>query len=351
MRIVMVNSTLNVGEGIDSWIVSFIRSARGIDRSLDFTVLCGESNYSGDIGADLVCIRSGRRAGNAALGMMGGLKSRVFALEPDIVHFHHLTLVLSLMGFKECPVINTYHSFYTRLFPRADLPLQIARRAFLESNKLFLRFVDKTVAISEYLRSELRPIVPPDKLTRIYNGIDVSRFRPSSRDDGYMLYVGRLTPHKNIPFLIEVSRKSGIPLVIVGDGPLASSLSRLAKGAQVTFKRKISEAELVKTYQRCSFYATASLWEGFSLTPVEAQSCGKPVVAFNVCAHPEVVLGGKSGFLVFGAEEFSEKCALLFSDKSLRTRMGRAGRSLAVSRFDWHERVKDYIALYRGLSA
>ena len=52
---------------------------------------------------------------------------------------------------------------------------------------------------------------------------------------------------------------------------------------------------MAKFYSACDCYVTASLWEGFDMPVVEAQACGKSVVAFNVCSHPEVV---KKGILV-----------------------------------------------------
>ena len=63
----------------------------------------------------------------------------------------------------------------------------------------------------------------------------------------------------------------------------------------VIFKEFVEDKKLPYYYAACDLYVTASLWEGFNLPAAEAQECGKKVVAFDVCSHPEIV---KNGILV-----------------------------------------------------
>ena len=72
------------------------------------------------------------------------------------------------------------------------------------------------------------------------------------------------------------------------------TLKRLANRG-VIFTGFVPDKELPYYYAACNIYVTASLWEGFNLPAAEVQACGKPVVAFNICSHPEVV---KKGILV-----------------------------------------------------
>ena len=91
----------------------------------------------------------------------------------------------------------------------------------------------------------------------------------------------------------------------------------------------------------CDIYVTASRWEGFDLPLAEAQSFGKPVVALDAGAHPEVVADGKSGFLVNGMEELTRAVEALATDPEMRAFMGRAALEQA-ERFKWENAVTAY---------
>ena len=86
-------------------------------------------------------------------------------------------------------------------------------------------------------------------------------------------------------------------LLIAGKPTFRKYYGKLKEMANknVVFKDSINDKELPNYYAACNLYVTASLWEGFNLPVAEAQACGKKVVAFNVCSHPEVV---KDGILV-----------------------------------------------------
>jgi 1,2-diacylglycerol 3-alpha-glucosyltransferase len=74
----------------------------------------------------------------------------------------------------------------------------------------------------------------------------------------------------------------------------------------IFFAEQISDGDLPFYYAACDVYATCSLQEGFNLTIVEAQACGKPVVAFDIGPHEEVL---DNGYLVseYDLKDFSER--------------------------------------------
>ena len=121
-------------------------------------------------------------------------------------------------------------------------------------------------------------------------------------DEKLLLFVGRLSPHKNVHALLKVFYlvRGKIPdsrLIVIGKSTFAGYLKKLKRMAdkKVIFGGFVSDSELPYYYAACDLYVTASLWEGFNLPIAEAQACGKKVVAFDVCSHPEVV---KDGILV-----------------------------------------------------
>ena len=89
-------------------------------------------------------------------------------------------------------------------------------------------------------------------------------------------------------------------LIIVGKHTFPDYSKRLREMADdsVIFAEHVPDEELPLYYAACDVYATGTMWEGFNLPLVEAQACGKPVVAFDIGAHPEVVEGDKTGLLV-----------------------------------------------------
>ena len=180
-------------------------------------------------------------------------------------------------------------------------------------NKLSLNNVDEAVSISKFMQNELKretgisSKVVYDKIdtSRFKKGLDGSRIRKLLKirqNEKLLLFVGRLSPHKNIHSLIEIFGivNEKIPnsrLLIVGKPTFSGYFRKLKNIASknVIFRESVNDNELPHYYAACDLYVTASLWEGFNLTIAEANACGKKAVAFDVCSHPEVI---KDGILV-----------------------------------------------------
>jgi 1,2-diacylglycerol 3-alpha-glucosyltransferase len=177
-----------------------------------------------------------------------------------------------------------------------------------------IKNVDKAISISKFLRDVLKKetgiksnveYVSIDK-KRFHKGIDGSKIRVKYGlgKDSLCLYVGRISPHKGIHYLIEsfnlvLRSQPNVKLLIVGKktfGNYARKLEKLAckvKKDAIIFTDFVPDTELPYYYAACDVYTTATLWEGFDMPLVEAYYCGKPSVAFNIGAHPEVIKNGK----------------------------------------------------------
>ncbi len=177
-------------------------------------------------------------------------------------------------------------------------------------NKLSLKNIDSAISISKFMQSELKKETGLESKV-IYNkidkkifrkGIDASKIRKIlniKEDEKLLFFIGRLSPHKNTHTLLKIfnivnQKLPNTKLLIVGKPTFPKYYKKLRKLANknVVFKESISEKELPLYYNACDLYVTASLWEGFNLPLAEAQACGKKVVAFNVCSHPEIVKNG-----------------------------------------------------------
>ena len=176
-----------------------------------------------------------------------------------------------------------------------------------------IKRADGGISISRYMRDELKRQTGLDSevvynridKTRFHEGIDSSIVRRKYNLDSspVALFVGRISPHKGVSLLIEAFRlvRQEVPqarLLIVGRHSLPSysrKLDRMSDGS-VIFTGDVPDEELPFYYAACDVYATATLWEGFNLPLAEAQACGKPVVAFNIGPHGEII--NKEGILV-----------------------------------------------------
>jgi len=231
--------------------------------------------------------------------------------------------------------------------------------------------VHKIITVSHYLKEELvkRYLVKEDKIKVIYNGVNVERFSPTVEGDRLrksfklencpvVLYLGRLAPYKGVQFLIEaipdVLRDCPDAKFLIGGAMRydTADLGRMIKSLKiknsVTFTGYVSDQDLPRLYGCCDVFCYPSLWEGFGLTPAEAQACGKPVVAFNTCAIPEVVENGHTGLLVEprNVEALAEALVSLLQNKEQRLRMGLEGRERVLRLFSWDKAAEQTLQIY-----
>jgi glycosyltransferase involved in cell wall biosynthesis len=136
----------------------------------------------------------------------------------------------------------------------------------------------------------------------------------------------------------------------VGDGPERKKLETLANKirAPVNFVGKISRKKLIKLYQECSFFVSASRWEGFGLIFLEANACGKPVIGYNLTAIKERIKNGFNGFLVENFEELVSKSKILASNKNLRRIMGKKAYFIS-KKFNWSRIVISYDKCFKKI--
>jgi len=109
----------------------------------------------------------------------------------------------------------------------------------------------------------------------------------------YYLVLSRLVPYKQVDMAVEAFNRLGKPLVVAGDGPDLDKLRKMAK-SNIRFTGRVSEEEKYRLYQGCKAFVFPGE-EDFGITPVEAQSFGKPVIAFGRGGALETVVDGITG--------------------------------------------------------
>ncbi|MCX7359468.1 MAG: glycosyltransferase family 4 protein [Alphaproteobacteria bacterium] len=255
------------------------------------------------------------------------------AHEFDIIHFH-----IDLM---HAPVVrNMAQRTLTTLHGRLDLPdLLPFYRAFPDL---------PLVSISDFQR---RPLPPVNWAGTVYHGLPTDVLTPlTSKPEGYLAFLGRISPEKRPDRAIEIAMKVGIPLKIAAkidrvdqlywDTKIAPMVK--ASGGLVEYVGEITE------HQKRDFLANAHAllfpidWdEPFGLVMIEAMACGTPVVAYGRGSVPEVIDHGESGFIVASIDEAVRAVEAI-------VHLDRANvRHIFERRFTVERMTRDYVDIYR----
>ena len=163
--------------------------------------------------------------------------------------------------------------------------------------------VDRFVAISRHVAKRIEAFYGREAAV-VYPPVDLERCTPSAApgEGGFDLVVSALVPYKRVDLAVRVYSRRGWPLKVVGAGGCEEALRRAA-GPSVQFLGRLSDEEVVGLYRRCRLLVFPGE-EDYGIVPLEAQACGRPVVAFGRGGALETVAEGETG--VFFAEQTEE---------------------------------------------
>jgi glycosyltransferase involved in cell wall biosynthesis len=158
---------------------------------------------------------------------------------------------------------------------------------------------DRYVAISHYVAGRIRRYYNRDAIV-VYPPVNTDFFHPDVvSPERFALVVSALVPYKRVEVAIAACRIAGVPLKVAGDGPERAALERAAAsaGADVQFLGRRTDEEIRALYRRAAVTLLPGE-EDFGIVPLEAQACGRPVVALGRGGALETVVPGETGFLV-----------------------------------------------------
>jgi glycosyltransferase involved in cell wall biosynthesis len=159
--------------------------------------------------------------------------------------------------------------------------------------------------------------------------IEWSAYRASSDWDSFYLVVSRLNRYKRIDLAVAACNRLRRKLLIVGDGPLRASLTRMA-GPTVQFLGRVADVELRTLYRQCRALIFPAD-EDYGLVPLEAQASGRPVIAFGRGGALETVEEGRSGLFF---EEQTEDHLVAAIERCEATEFSSQEIRLGARRFD-----------------
>lgn len=154
---------------------------------------------------------------------------------------------------------------------------------------------DEYIAISENVRRRIKKYYGRGSVV-IYPPVETNFFKPAKKKKKgkYFLSISRLVPYKRVDIAIKAFNKLRLPLKIIGDGVARPSLEKIAERNVEFLGQSLTDKEVLGYYQNCRALVFAGR-EDLGLVSLEAQACGKPVIAFKNGGVPETVVEGKTG--------------------------------------------------------
>jgi len=294
----------------------------------------------------------------------------------DLVHVPNL---FSVPRALPCPYIMTVHDMLEHM-SRAREQSGFWRSLHFQLTRRVLRGAARIFAVSNFTKTEIEKLfeIPADRIEVVYNAID-ERFlhgHASAADREliaqryqvtypFLLYAGRISPHKNVVRMIEAfsALKSALErdqmypdlkLIIIGDDlsgnpDLRRTVVRSGVQNDVRFLGFVPIEVLRIFYDEAKIFVFPSLYEGFGLPPLEAMAHGTPVVTSNVSSLPEVV--GSAAVLVNPENVFEIMRALhrVLTDQALRDRLKERGYQ-QTAKFSWETSVRRILETYHQVA-
>lgn len=296
----------------------------------------------------------------------------------DIIHFNGISYwflkrkivnaphILTVHHLVKDAVFSTHQNFFERLKNISGetgflLPL---------IEKKCIRSVDKIISVSKFTQEQIIQTYKIDqsKIEVVYNGIDNSGFTFSEQDlekikltygmrkKPIILFVGRIDdPRKGLDVLIKafklILKEIDSQLVIVGKGnhTIYKNLVDPIKD-KIVFTGYIDDNTLKKIYSICDVYVCPSRLEGFGLTILEALAAGKPVIATNVGAIPELIHEGINGILVQKDDTFAMASAIIYFLKNpVILKRNNFLNNNFNKEFTWHSTAKKHERIYETM--
>ena len=252
----------------------------------------------------------------------------------DLLHFHTDFIHFPLFRDRAEQTLTTLHGrqdFYDHRVAHARFPFM------------------PLVSISDAQRAPLRSL-GLRWMGTVHHGLPPDLYRPSSRAEDYVLFLGRISPEKRPDRAIRIARKAGLPLKIAAK---VDAVDRLYFEREIDPLLRLDGVEFVgevddRGKEELLRGARALLFpidwpEPFGLVMIEAMACGTPVVAWRCGSVPEVVETGVTGFVVDSEAQAVEALARI--DALDRARV----RARFEARFTAERMARDYLEIYRRL--
>jgi 1,2-diacylglycerol 3-alpha-glucosyltransferase len=337
-------------------------------RALGHRVYIFAPNYPGHLetGPDILrfpSIASGQKNFRLALPFIREVP------EVDIIHSHSPFQAGLLARFvsrqRKVPLVYSFHTLFTRYVHYARfVPARLAKMGIAAYLRAFVNGTDQVIAPSEMAKRALQAWGSKVPVAVIPSGVELQHYPADPQatrlklrqkygipqDAQVLLYAGRLSKEKNLPFILKAfsqlaTRK--VQLVLVGGGPLETELR---SQSSLVLTGEIPYPEILSYYCLGDIFLFSSLTETQGLVLAEAKAAGLPIVALFAGGLVNTIRSGVDGYLVRrNLNVFVEHVQRLLADDQLRHKMSLAAQTDARERFAASAVAKQVESVYNLL--
>ena len=340
------------------------------------------------------CIENQTDNSNKHFNMFQNLSKNVEmskqTINADVVHCHtwytHLAGIFS-RELLQVPLILTTHSLETHRPWKFE---QLGNGYFMSRwiEQQAYQAADGVIAVSQQMKADVVEAygINPEKVTVIHNGIDPDFYKPTydfefltsfgiDPEIPIILFVGRITRQKGISQLIAAAKyfDSNCQIVLCAGAPdtpeIAAETEQIIndlkhqRSGVVLISEMLPREQIRILYSHARVFVCPSLYEPFGIINLEAMACETAIVASAVGGIPEIIVEGKTGFLIplepisnkdfnpkypeFFQKNLAEKVNLLLRNEGLAKKMGVQGRKRVESMFSWTSIAKTTLEYYQ----
>ncbi len=288
-------------------------------------------------------------------------------LQPHLFWSPHFNVPWT--GISPARQVTTIHDVFFLANPRL-----VSIPKFLYSRFLISKAIKRSrqvITVSEFSKSEILKYTgaAPEKIQVVHNGVNRQSFKATAEwphnkwkkpENGYILYVGNVKPHKNLATLVKAheqlaTRGQSLPLWIVGkkdgfitgDSALLQQLGERARhsSGQVFFTGLVTDQELQTLYACARVFAFPSLYEGFGLPPLEAMAAGCPVVASDIPVLREVCQSAACYAAPANPHDWASKLEEVLASPRKQADLVQKGKA-QVTGFNWQKAAEKHLEIF-----
>jgi len=295
----------------------------------------------------------------------------------DLIHYPYFDLFFATLPLKKpAKTVVTIHDVTPLVFPKHFPPGLKGKIKFL-IQKASLGGVSAVITDSQNSKGDIVrylaypkekiyvvPLAPGETFREIKDqqALTLTK-RKYKLPERFVLYVGDVSYHKNVGFLVKACKALKIPVILVGkqaaqedfdkthieNQPLATLIKEYGKDSDVLRPGFVEDEELAAIYNLASLYCQPSLYEGFGLPVLEAMACGCPVVAAKAASLPEICNGAALMVDPRDYNNIARGVKRVLGEKSLRRRLVKNGFAQA-KKFSWEKTARETIKVYEQVA-
>ena len=317
--------------------------------------------------------------GRRSIKDLWAMSREVYRHDVDVFFFPAVYSYFPILN--RTKILLTLHDVIADHHPSLIFPNAKSKYLWKLKQNMAIKQADLIATVSEYSKKEIVKYfrLPESKIRTISEAArPVFKVLPTNNgfvstlakhglvtDERFLLYVGGISPHKNLNTLIDAFKQivdSGIDdklkLVLVGDykddpffsayPSLKAKVSELELTDKVIFTGFISDEDLAYLYNAATLLVFPSLEEGFGLPAIEAMSCGTPVAASKTGSLPEVLGSVGRYFDPLKSEEMAAVISSVLNDEPARRQMKEDGLERSQN-FRWKRAAEETLAIFREL--